>query len=78
MRLIPGYSLGKENWKAVICLFGAWGRHVPHVYEIPRKLAKSRSYCMRNGHGATVYSVTFPLLVTVHCYHSVVQKQIDS
>ena len=44
MRLIPGYSLGKENWKAVICLFGAWGRHVPHVYEIPRKLAKSRSY----------------------------------
>ena len=51
MRLIPGYSLERENQEAVMNLLGGVGESLPNISEIARKFAKSRPCCKRNGHG---------------------------
>ena len=56
VRLIPGYSLGRENLEGVMCLLEGVGASVRNISEIARKLVKV-------GHAAreiaTIYSVTF-------------------
>ena len=59
---------GKQGGSDVF-IEGRWGVAPPHASEIARKFVKSRPCCKRNGHGATVISMTSLLLATVYCYH---------